>query len=132
MKRTIFAMTVLATTALSAPVWAQATDADVNADVEATNTCGDLALAIDSAIGNLGVGNAATFLGWYAEQECSPQELVDVLQQGTVSELCVELAEQVAITKQDMAEDPALKEDGEIFLEFLENGQAALQCSVTE
>lgn len=132
MKRTILAVAVLATTALSAPVLAQATDTDVNADVEATNTCGDLAIAIDSAIGNFGVGNAAIFLGWYAEQECSPQELADVLQQGTVPELCVELAEQVVITKQDMAEDPALKEDGEFFLEFLENGQAALQCPATE
>lgn len=132
MKRTILAMATIAATALSTPAFAQATDADVNADVEATNTCSQLALAIDSAIGNLGIGNAAIFLGWYAEQECSPQELADILEQGPIPELCEELAEQAILTQEDMDADPTLAEGGEIFLEFLENGQAALQCPATE
>ncbi|MEC9292125.1 MAG: hypothetical protein VX730_06975 [Pseudomonadota bacterium] len=128
MKRTILAMATIAATALSTSAFAQATDADV----EATNTCRGLAIAIDSAIGNLGIGNAAIFLGWYAEQECSPQELADILEQGPIPELCEELAEQAILTQEDMDADPTLAEGGEIFLEFLENGQKALQCPATE
>ena len=124
----MLAVAAMATTLFSAPFAAQANSSDVDAPL----TCTDIAEGIDEAIGNFHIASADVFLGLYVEQNCSPQELADALNVDDIPKLCAELSSMIPEVREDMVEDPSITEEAEIFLNFLKNGQVALQCETLE